>query len=74
MKQESNLKPKSYLPSEVVRILNPKQQLLYVKNGLYPIDIYTSIDSKTGNDVLVMIFIRNETTDAYVKWCNHELS
>lgn len=70
----TNLKARDYIPSEVCRILNPKQQLLYIKNGLYPIDMYTSIDGKTGNDVIVMIFLRDETTDAYIKWCNHELN
>ena len=48
--------------------------MLYIKHGLYPIEMYTSIDSKTDNDVLVMIFLRDETTEAYIKWCNHELT
>lgn len=42
---ETNLKEaRNYFPHEVVRIVNPKQQLLYIKNNVYPIDIYTSID------------------------------
>ena len=42
---ETNLKEaRNYLPHEVVGIVNPKQQLLYIKNNVYPIDIYTSID------------------------------
>lgn len=79
MKIESNLiknikdKPVGYNLNDVCRILNPKQQMLYIKHGLYPIEMYTSIDSKTDNDVLVMIFLREETTEAYIKWCNHEL-
>lgn len=73
-KVETHLKPRDYMPNEVCRILNPKQQLLYIKNKLYPIDMYASIDEKTGNTVIVMIFLRNETTDAYIKWCNHELN
>ena len=36
---ETNLKEaRNYLPYEVVRIVNPKQQLLYIKNNVYPID------------------------------------
>lgn len=70
---KSNLKSVEYKPKDVCRILNPKQQMLYIKNGIYPIDIYTSIDSKTENDVIVMIFSKNETTEVYKKWCNYEL-
>ena len=69
----TNLSPRDYYLNEVCRILNQKQQMLYIKHGVYPIDIYTSIDAKTDNDVVVMIFDRNETTDLYTKWCNHEL-
>ena len=36
---ETNLKKsRDYSPNEVVRIVNPKQQLLYIKNNVYPID------------------------------------
>lgn len=69
----THLKSKDYELSDVVRIVNFKQQLLYIKNNVYPIDIYTSVDYKTGNDVVVMIFLRSETTEVYVKWCKHEL-
>ena len=70
---KSNLNPRSYSNSEVSRIVNPKQCLLYIKNGVYPIDIYTSIDSKTGNDIIVMIFLKEESYPLYKKWCDHEL-
>lgn len=73
MKVSSHLHPRDYLPNEVCRILNPKQQRLYIKNHVYPIDIYTSIDSKTGEDVVVMIFLKSESTDVYSKWMNYEL-
>ena len=70
---ESHLTGLEYATQDVVRILNPKQQLLYVKAGLYPLDLYTSIDEKTDKDVLVMIFSREESYPLYQKWCNHEL-
>ena len=73
MKVKSNLQPREYLPSEVSRIINQKQCMLYIKHGVYPIDIYTSIDNKTGNDVLIMIFSKEESYPLYQKWCNHEL-
>ncbi|WP_270940898.1 hypothetical protein [Romboutsia lituseburensis] len=51
----------------IVRILNPKQAGLYVKNGVKPIDLeYT--------DALVFIFEKNEiTAELHKKWLNREL-
>ncbi len=71
---KTNLKPRDYLIHEVVRIVNPKQYLLYIKNDVYPIDMYTSIDEDTGNIILAVVFLKEETTDVYKKWCNHELT
>lgn len=73
MKLITNLKPRDYLLKDVVRIVNPKQQLLYIKNQVYPIDIYTSVDDKTGNSIIVMIFLKSDTSEVYRKWCDHEL-
>lgn len=69
----TNLKPRDYTQKEVVRIVNPKQCLLYIKNGIYPIDIYTSIDDETDNATLAMIFLKEDTSEVYKKWCNYEL-
>lgn len=68
-----NLHPRSYYSSEVVRIVNSKQFKLYIANGIYPIDIYTSLDRKTGKTILVMIFLKDETKEAYELWCRYEL-
>ena len=73
MKVKTNLSPRDYSLKEVVRIVNPKQTLLYIKNNVYPIDIYASIDEKTGNNILVMIFLKEDTTEVYKKWCNYDL-
>ena len=73
MKVKTNLQPRDYSPSEVCRIVNPKQSMLYIKNGLYPIDIYTSVDGKTGNDIVVMIFDKEKSQPLYQAWCDHEL-
>ena len=62
MKIRTNLNPKDYLLKDVVRIVNPKQQLLYIKNRVYPIDIYTSIDNKTENNIVVMIFLKSNNS------------
>jgi hypothetical protein len=68
-----NLHPRPYYPSEVVRIVNSKQFKLYIANGIYPIDIYTGMDRKTGKTILVMIFLKEETKEAYELWCKYEL-
>lgn len=74
MKVRTNLKPKDYLLKDVVRIVNQKQALLYIKHNVFPIDIYASIDEKSGNSVLVMIFLKEDTTEVYKKWCDYELT
>lgn len=70
---KTHLKSRDYLPSDVVRIVNQKQVLLYAKNNVYPIDMYTSIDEKTNNTILVMIYLKEDTSEVYKKWCNYEL-
>ena len=70
----SDVTGKTYAIRDVVRILNPRQQLLYIKAGLYPLDIYVSIDEKTDKDVLVMIFSKKDSYPLYQKWCDHELN
>lgn len=74
MRVKSNLKPRSYTQNEVVRIVNQKQYLTYIKNGVYPIDMYASIDEKTDNTILAMIFLKEDTSEVYKKWCNYELN
>ena len=55
MNIESNLKPRNYNEREVCRIVNPLQAKMYIKNRVYPIDLYTSYD-KNGSDIIVYIF------------------
>lgn len=73
MKIQSNLHPRDYIAREVARIVNRRQQDLYIKNKVFPIDIYTSIDDRTGADITVMIFLKEESKDVYQKWCDYEL-
>lgn len=69
----SNISNKEYHLSDVVRIVDPKQQKLYVKHEVYPIDMFTTKDLYTDNQILVMLFNKEETKDLYIKWKNHEL-
>lgn len=72
MEIKSNLSPRDYTEKEVCRIINPLQAKMYIKNRVYPIDIYTSFDMN-GNDIIVYIFLRKDTQDVYKKWINYEL-
>ncbi len=48
----------TYNPAKCVRILNSLQACKYIKHQCYPLDIYASIDTKTGQDILVYLFDR----------------
>lgn len=73
MEVKSNLGDFTYNSKDVVRIFNPKQRDLYLMNGIMPKDIYTSVDDKTDEKILVYIFLKEETREAYSKWLNYEL-
>lgn len=73
MKVESSLHPRPYFLKEVCRIIDPKQHMLYVKNGKRPIDMYTSVDFNNGKDIVVYVYLREETADVYELWKKHEL-
>lgn len=50
-------------------ILNPKQAAFYWgERGIAPIHIYPSIDNKSGQSIIVFVFNRLETQDAYKEW------
>ena len=69
----SDVTGKTYDPAKCVRILNSLQAAKYIKNKCYPLDVYASIDFKTGQDVCVYIFDRQESAPLYDAWCNHTL-
>ena len=69
----SNLSPITYRTNEVIRVVNDKQFKLYIKNGAYPVDIYASIDEKSGKDIVVYVFKRTDTVELYKQWLNYEL-
>lgn len=73
MKIKTNLSVRDYQPNEVNRICNVKQQIFYMNSGVYPIDIYISVDEKNDRNIIVMIFEKEKTKELYKKWCNHEL-
>ena len=68
-KVHSEVTGKDYYPSQVVRLINLRQICSYLHMGKLPVDIYSSVDFKTNDPVLVVLFNRNETKDAYQRWC-----
>lgn len=57
-----------YHPSECVRLVNMKQLVFYMKNGVEILDFYPSKDFKTGEDVLVFIVNKKDSQKVYQKW------
>ncbi len=73
MEVKTNLSPVNYHIQNVCRIVNPKQAKLYIKNKVYPIDLYTSLDNQ-GNDIIVYIFKKEDTQEVYKLWLSHKLN
>ena len=69
---ESNLKPRSYNEKEIIRIYNRDQQTFYNDSGIYPTDLYPSYSPKNDRKIIVMIFLKNDTKEVYMKWKNYE--
>lgn len=69
----SNITGKIYYPSDCVRIVNNTQAAAYMMYGVKPVDVYGSSDYKTGKPMLITVFDRAESFEAYKKWCRYEL-
>ena len=69
----SKISGKQYQLKDVIRVIDPKQMKLYVKNEVYPVDMYTTTDIETGEDKLVMLFSKKESKPLYILWKNREL-
>lgn len=70
---ETNIKSRDYYLNEVNRICNIKQQIFYMDNGVFPIDIYPSYDDKNDRKIIVMIFEKEKTKELYQKWKSYDV-
>lgn len=70
---KTNLNSCDYKVDEVVRICNIKQQIFYLSNNVYPVDIYVSYDEKNDRKCIVMIFLKSQTQELYRRWCNYDV-
>lgn len=63
-----------YFDDDVVRLLNFEQSFFYIEEmGIIPLDIVLSDDrNRPGKKVVLFLFSRQETKDAYSAWCNRK--
>lgn len=54
--------------TDLIRILNPRQSAFYVQYGVPILDVQLSTDN-IGRPILVYIFRRSQTKDAFDLWC-----
>lgn len=73
VKHQSAITGEWYYSKEAVRILNIYQAIGYLIHGVKLIDLYPSKDKKTGKPILVFVFDKFESREAYDLWCKHLL-
>lgn len=65
---KSEVTGKYYSVENTVRIVRWKQVVFYMNKGIVPKDIFVSIDRKTGEDILVFLFDKDESRETYYEW------
>ncbi|MDO5399138.1 MAG: hypothetical protein Q4G33_14570 [bacterium] len=68
----SNTTGQRYDSDDAIRIVNLKQSIWYLKNNVKLYDVYPSKDLKTNQDIVIFIFSKKASKDAYDKWCRYE--
>ena len=68
----SKITGKTYDIFSIVRILNIKQVIYYMKCNLEVLDIEISSDRKTGEPILVFYFDREASKPIFDMWCKHK--
>ena len=65
----STLTGKYFDENDSVRLVNTKQCAFYWgEKGIKPLSIYPSTDLNTGEYILVYIFSKSKTQEAYREW------
>ena len=70
MKIKSNVTNKEYYANETVRILNVQQVIAYLNFGVELLDIYPSKDRNSDKQLLVYVFDKEKSKEAYDLWCD----
>lgn len=68
---KSDFTKKSYDTKDVVKILNINQAAAYMKYGIPLLDLW--ISKRNGLPILIFIFDRKGSKEAYDLWCDHKL-
>lgn len=69
----SSITCRVYNPKNSVRVVDPKQQMLYMKHNLTLLDIYYSDGDGEQQPRVVMIFDKEESYPLYKKWMDRTL-
>lgn len=69
----SDITGKKYDVRDSCKIVNIRQQTLYLKHGVPLLDMYVGKDFQNGGDIIVMVFSKEESRPFYEKWMQHEL-
>ena len=56
----------------IVRIFNMRQVAYYLSQDLIPLDVCVSED-KNGKKILVYLYYKNDTKEAFDCWCRGEV-
>lgn len=67
--ETSKITGRTYELFSQIRILNIQQCIFYLENGVVLNDIEISEDRKTHQPIMVFLFNREDTYNAYDKWC-----
>ena len=59
---------KVYCAEDCIRILNIKQLIFYMLNGIEVLDFYPSKDFKTGENIMVFLVDKKASQKVYQKW------
>lgn len=62
------LSGKVYDADDAIKIISPWQIAFYWKHGIKPLDIFPSTDHRTGEPILVGVFLKSETKEIYDLW------
>ena len=63
-----------YFSKDTLRILNYYQSFYYIEEfNIIPLDIVLTDDrQRPGKKIVLFLFDKNETKEAYAAWCNRE--
>lgn len=70
--RRSTVTGRSYDVFKCVKLLNSKQCAFYLAENVPLRDIKLSTDRKTNEPILVYYFYKEDTKDAFDKWCRQK--